>query len=343
MPRGGAGHCAGTAELGTDEWATIAERLGTGRSAERVRAVATSDELDDCASPPPRAPTPEATPLPDAPTPPERPAKRPRPQAEEAPALRPHHRPTRSRGAVRGRRQVLRGHRRRARDGAVDVTYCDGSSDAEANVSLHLVAAAAAVRADGVTQMLAAPGCRQQLFCEEEAKGDVDQGILGHLGQRQQLAALVLTRNPAYSSGSAGTPLAAERLPRQHRRRRRAQAPAVAAPSSAGRRDRRGGQVPRAAARRGGRSRRGAPRVLGGAAADARVPRERHVRGRRRRERLRRRGEATPARRPGHRRSDGAPGAAALSLRARTCRPTTTSPCFSTMRCCAKRPWPTAR
>ena len=80
--------------------------------------------------------------MPDAPTPPERkPAKRARPApAEEAPtAARPYPVGTQVEARFKGGAKFYAAIVVAARDGAVDVTYCDGSSDAEANVPLDLV------------------------------------------------------------------------------------------------------------------------------------------------------------------------------------------------------------
>ena len=131
-------------ELGRDAWETIAERLGTGRSAsaceQKWQALM---NWSSTPAPPPRAPPPEATPLPDAPTPPERkPAKRarPAPAEEEAPtAARPYPVGTQVEARFKGGAKFYAAIVVAARDGAVDVTYCDGSSDSEANVPLDLV------------------------------------------------------------------------------------------------------------------------------------------------------------------------------------------------------------
>ena len=130
-------------ELGRDAWETIAERLGTGRSAsaceQKWQALM---NWSSTPAPQPRAPPPEATPLPDAPTPPERkPAKRARPApAEEEPTKeRPYPVGTQVEARFKGGAKFYAAIVVAARDGAVDVTYCDGSSDAEANVPLDLV------------------------------------------------------------------------------------------------------------------------------------------------------------------------------------------------------------
>ena len=143
-------------ELG-EAWESVAARLGTGRSASaaeqkwqalgRARSPERAPPAveDSTPAPPTRAPPPEATPslVPrDAPTPPERPkpAKRARPAPGAAPtAARPYPPGTQVEARFRGGDRFYPALVVAARDGAVDVKYCDGSNDAETGVPLDLV------------------------------------------------------------------------------------------------------------------------------------------------------------------------------------------------------------